>query len=75
MTLPREERLQEDSSVPPADRLIFQYLGIAVMLCWAELPFKARDQILNQSNDMIGIAPERGIRDRIVGLLLRHSKA
>jgi hypothetical protein len=72
---PREEHLPEDSSVPPADRLIFQSLGIAVMLCWNELPFRVRDQILNQSNDMIGVAPVQGIRDRIVGLLLRYRKA
>jgi hypothetical protein len=45
------------------------------MLCWNELPFRVRDQILNQSNDMIGVAPVQGIRDRIVGLLSRYRKA
>jgi hypothetical protein len=65
---------KDDSSATPADSLIFQYLGTAVMLCWADLPFKAREQILNQANDMIGVVPVRGIRDRIIGLLLRHRK-
>jgi hypothetical protein len=72
---PREKRPQEDSSEPTADRVIFEHLGIAVMLCWTDLPFKVRDQILNQANDMIGVSPIRGIRDQIVGLLLRHRKA
>jgi hypothetical protein len=65
---------KEDSSASPADSLIFQHLGTAVMLCWTELPLKAQEQILNQANDMIGVAPVRGIRDRIIGLLLRHRK-
>jgi hypothetical protein len=65
---------KEDPSASPADSLIFQYLGTAVMLCWTDLPLKAREQILNQANDMIGVVPVRGIRERIVGLLLRHRK-
>jgi hypothetical protein len=72
--LSREERLKKDLPAPPADALIFEHLGIAVMLCWAELPFKVRDQILNQANDMMGITPIPGIRDQIVRLLLRHRK-
>jgi hypothetical protein len=70
----RVKFLPEDRSVAPADSLIFQHLGIAVMLCWAELPFQVRDQILNQSDDVIGVVPIRGIRDRIMALLLRHSR-
>ena len=72
--LAREEHF-DDSSAPPADPVIFEHLGIAVMLCWADLPFKVRDQILNQTNDMIGVVPIHGVRDRIEGLLLRHRKA
>jgi hypothetical protein len=72
--LARDGLLPEDPSVPPADPVIFEHLGIAVMLCWADLPFKARDRILNQANDMIGVTPIPGIRDRIVGLLLRHDR-
>jgi len=73
--LAREKPPPEDPTIPPGDPLIFEHLGIAVMLCWTDLPFKVRDQILNQTNDMGGVVPIPRIRDRIVGLLLRHRKA
>ncbi len=63
------------SSDRPSDELIFQHLGAAVMLCWAQLPPGARDQILRQADDVIGLAPIPQIRNEIVKLLLRHAKA
>jgi hypothetical protein len=55
--------------------LVLQHLGAAVMLCWAQLPLAARDRILRQSDDVIGLAPVAQIRNEIVGLMLRHAKA
>ena len=66
---------KQDSSVRLTDTAIFQYLGMATMLCWTELPFKARDQILNQANDIVGVRPPLRLRDEIEGLLLRHRKS
>jgi hypothetical protein len=77
MTTPQRastEFLKPDSSLPLTDPVIFQYLGIAAMLCWTELPFKARDQIMNQANDIGGVRPALRLRDEIEGLLLRHRK-
>jgi len=65
----------DDVSASSADAATFGHLGLAVMLCWNELPIGAREQILNQTDDMIGVTPIEGIRDDIVGLLLRHGKA
>lgn len=59
----------------PSDELILQHLGAAVMLCWAQLPLAARDQILRQADDVIGFAPIPQVRNEIVRLLLRHAKA
>lgn len=59
----------------PSDELIFQHLGAAIVLCWAQLPPGARDQILRQAGDVIGLAPIPEIRHEIVKLLLRHAKA
>jgi len=59
----------------PSDELIFQHLGAAIVLCWAQLPPGARDQILRQADDVIGLAPIPEIRSEIVKLLLRHAKA
>jgi hypothetical protein len=59
----------------PSDEMILQHLGAAVMLCWAQLPLGARDQILRQADDVIGLAPIPQIRTEIVKLLLRHAKA
>ncbi len=56
------------------DELILQHLGTAVMLCWAQLPLGARDQILRQADDVIGLAPIPRIRNEIVRLMLRHAK-
>jgi hypothetical protein len=77
MTAPQRvpiELPKYDSSARPTDAVIFQYLGMATMLCWTELPFKARDQILNQANDIGGVRPALRLRDEIEGLLLRHRK-
>jgi len=77
MTTPQRastEFLKPDSSKPLTEPVIFQYLGMATMLCWTELPFKARDQILNQANDIGGVRPALRLRDEIEGLLLRHRK-
>jgi len=59
----------------PSDQLVLQHLGAAVMLCWDQLPLAARDRILRQSDDVIGLAPVPRIRNEIVGLMLRHAKA
>jgi hypothetical protein len=61
-----------DSSERLTEPVLFQYLGMATMLCWTELPFKARDQILNQTNDIVGVRPALRLRDEVEGLLLRH---
>ncbi|MDO8400147.1 MAG: hypothetical protein Q7T45_20230 [Bradyrhizobium sp.] len=63
------------SSERPSDELIFQHLGAAVVLCWAQLPPGARDQIMRQADDVIGLAPIPEIRTEIVKLLLRRAKA
>lgn len=59
----------------PSDELIFQHLGAAVVLCWGQLPAVARDQILRQADDVIGLAPIPEIRNEIVKLLIRKAKA
>jgi len=59
----------------PSDELILQHFGAAVVLCWDQLPFAARDRILRQADDVIGLAPIPQIRNEIVKLLLRHAKA
>jgi hypothetical protein len=58
----------------PSDEMILQHLGAAVMLCWAQLPLSARDQILRQADDVIGLAPVPKVRNEIVRLMLRHAK-
>jgi hypothetical protein len=39
----------------PLDELILQHLGAAVMLCWSKLPLTARNTILDQAGDIIGL--------------------
>ena len=78
MTAPQRVPIElpiHDPAVRLTDPVIFQYLGMATMLCWNELPFKARDQILNQANDIVGVRPALRLRDEIEGLLLRHRKS
>ena len=58
----------------PSDEMILRHLGAAVMLCWADLPLSARDQILRQADDVIGLAPVPQVRNEIVRLMLRHAK-
>jgi hypothetical protein len=60
--------------VRPSDEIILQHLGTTVMLCWTQLPLGARDRILRQADDVIGLAPIPRIRNEIVRLMLRHTK-
>jgi hypothetical protein len=60
--------------VRPSDEMVLQHLGAAVMLCWAQLPLGARDQILRQADDVIGLAPVPQVRNEIVKLMLRRAK-
>lgn len=57
----------------PSDEVILQHLGAAVALCWTRLPLGAREQILNQVVDTIGLTPAS--RQDVIKLLLRHAKA
>jgi hypothetical protein len=58
----------------PSDELVLQHLGAAVMLSWSQLPLSARDQILRQADDVIGLTPVPRVRNEIVRLMLRHAK-
>ncbi len=58
----------------PSDEMVLQQLGAAVMLCWAQLPLGARDRILRQADDVIGLAPIPQVRNEIVRLMLRRAK-
>jgi len=58
----------------PSDEMVLRHLGAAVMLCWAQLPLGARDQILRQADDVIGLAPIPHVRNEIVRLMLRRAK-
>jgi hypothetical protein len=58
----------------PSDEAVLQHLGAAVMLCWAQLPLSARDHILRQADDVIGLSPVPQVRNEIVRLMLRHAK-
>lgn len=62
------------NGAPPAG-LVLQHLGAAVMLSWSRLPLGARETILRQADDVIGLAPIPQIRNEIVKLLLRNAKA
>ncbi len=59
----------------PPDALILQHLGAAVMLCWSRLPLGARELILRQTDDVIGLSPLPQAKGAIVKLLLRNAKA
>lgn len=59
----------------PPDELILQHLGAAVMLCWSHLPLAARETILHQADDVIGLPPIPQSKSQIVKLLLRNAKA
>jgi hypothetical protein len=59
----------------PADELILQHLGAAVMLCWKKLPPYSQGIILEQADDLIGITPVTGIKHHIFDLLSRRSKS
>jgi hypothetical protein len=56
----------------PGNELILQQLGAAVLLCWDDLSLQSRTRILDQANDIIGLAPMLEARNEIVKLLLRH---
>jgi len=62
--MPDEERAR------PSDEVILTHLGSAVLLGWNELPLNAQARILDQADDIIGLAPIPDIRSRIVELLL-----
>ena len=57
----------------PSNEQILQQLGAAVLLCWDDLSFQSQARILDQANDIIGLAPMPEARNEIVKLLLRHS--
>lgn len=67
-----EDEIHAAADRPP-DELILQHLGAAVMLCWSRLPLGTKENILNQADDVIGLAPAS--RREIIKLLLRHGKA
>lgn len=56
----------------PSNEHILQQLGAAVLLCWDELSFQSQTRILDQANDIIGLAPMPEARNEIVKLLQRH---
>ena len=45
------------------------------MLCWSRLPLTARELILRQADDVVGLAPIPETKTEIVKLLLRNAKA
>ena len=57
----------------PSNEQILQQLGAAVLLCWDDLSFQSQSRILDQANDIIGLAPMPEARNEIVKLLLRHN--
>jgi hypothetical protein len=56
----------------PGNEQILQQLGSTVLLCWDDLSFQSQTRILDQANDIIGLAPMPEARNEIVKLLLRH---
>lgn len=66
--------MSEEECAKPSDEVILTQLGSAVLLCWNELPLAAQTKILDQADDMIGLAPIPGVRDRIIGPLLRRDR-
>jgi hypothetical protein len=56
----------------PGNELILQQLGAAVLLCWDDLSFRSQTRILDQANDIIGLAPMLEARNEIVKLLQRR---
>jgi len=56
-----------------SDEMILTHFGSAVLFCWNELPPGAQAQILDQANDVIGLAPVPDVRSRIVDLLSSRS--
>ena len=65
--------MPDEEHARSSDEVILTHLGSAVLLCWNELPPDAQARILDQANDMIGLAPIPDIRSRIVDLLLRRA--
>lgn len=55
----------------PGDEQVLQQLGAAGSLCWDDLSFQSQTRILDQANDIIGLAPMPEARNEIVKLL-RH---
>jgi hypothetical protein len=56
----------------PSNEQILQQLGAAVLRCWDDLSFQSQTRVLDQANDIIGLAPMPEARNEIVKRLLRH---
>jgi hypothetical protein len=68
-------KLDNDSEAAwPSDEHVLAHLGGAVLLCWNELSLQCQTRILAQANDVIGLTPLPGARDKIIKLLTRHAK-
>ena len=57
----------------PSDEMIIRHLGAATLLCWHALPLAARQQVLDQSTDVVGFASVADVRSHIVKLAIRHA--
>jgi hypothetical protein len=60
------------NSLGPAMNLSFNNWARPLLLCWDGLSFQSQTGILDQANDIIGLAPMPEARNEIVKLLLRH---
>jgi hypothetical protein len=54
MPIAHDERVQQPR---PGDEQVLQQLGAAALLCWDDLSLQSQTRILNQANDIIGLAP------------------
>ena len=59
----------------PSNEHILQQLGAAVLLCWDDLSFQSQTRILDQTNDVIGLAPTPEARNEIVKLFAASQDA
>ncbi len=60
------------NSLGPAMNISFNNWAQPWLLCWDDLSFQSQTRILDQTNDVIGLAPMPEARNEIVKLLLRH---
>jgi hypothetical protein len=56
----------------PSNEQILPQLGAAVLRCRDDLSFQSQTRILDQGNDIIGLAAMPEARNEIVKRLLRH---